>query len=272
MNDSPVVIKYGGSLLEDAAHQTVFLSQVAKLPKFHRSVVLVHGGGKEITAALKAGGIQTRFVDGRRYTDDATMVVVDRVLAEINVRMVDALKNQGTNAKGFSGKWKQVMLAKPLPELGRVGEPKAVDQDKLKQILQAVDVPVFYSVAVGDDGRSLNINADDFAMAIAIACKAKRLIFLTDTGAILDKSGQTIELVTEKDVNRLIKDGTISGGMAVKAKACLEAVRKGVGRVDICKGIAGLVAATEQSLGGTGFVIQPMGPPPKPAGDDEFKI
>jgi len=257
MTSNPLVIKYGGSLLEDAKHQTVFLAQVAKLPKFHRPVVLVHGGGKEITKAMESERIETRFVGGRRYTDDAAMTVVDRVLGEINNRIVGILKSQGANAKGFSGKWKQLMMAKPLPELGLVGQPTEVNRALLDQIFSEADIPVFYSVACGSDGKPLNINADDFAMALAIACKAKRLIFLTDTGGILDKAGQQIDLVTETYIHQLIHDGTITDGMAVKAKACLEAVRKGVGRVDICKGIAGLVAATELPLGGTGFIKEP---------------
>ena len=254
MTSNPIVIKYGGSLLEEPGHRTTFLKDVVELSK-KQKVILVHGGGKEISRQMEQAGLKPKFVDGRRYTDEATMAVVDRVLATINARIVDTLKKQGANAKGFSGKWKSVMVAEPLSQLGRVGEPKEVKRDILDQALLEADIPVFYPVAVDIDGKPLNINADDFAMALAIACKARRLVYLTDTGAILDKAGQPIELVTEKRVHQLIQDGTITGGMAVKSEACLQAVKKGVGRVDICKEIAGLTTATEQSLGGTGFII-----------------
>lgn len=250
-----IVIKYGGSLLEDASHQAVFLGQVARLPKVCRPIILVHGGGKEITQALESEAIPTRFVDGRRYTDEAAMAVVERVLAQINERIVRILKEQGADAKGFSGQWNRLMLAQPLPGLGRVGEPRQVNEDVLRQALGEAAIPVFYSVALGPDAKPLNINADDFAMALAIQGRARRLIFLTDTGAILDPSGKPIDLLTGKAVNALIADGMIRGGMAVKARACLEAVRKGVGRVDVCKGIDALAAAADSSLGGTGFVL-----------------
>ncbi len=237
------------------AHQAAFLKEISRISKSGQSLLLVHGGGKEITKALETAGIPTRFVSGRRYTDEATMAVVDQVLAKINGRIVEILKSEGTSAKGFSGKWNQLMLAKPLTDLGRVGEPQDVREKILKQALGESKLPVFYSVAVDSDGKPLNINADDFAMALAIQCRAKRLIFLTDTGAILSKAGEPIHLITAKDVDALITDGTITGGMAVKARACLEAVQKGVGRVDICKTIQGLGTDRDESLTGTGFVV-----------------
>jgi acetylglutamate kinase len=248
----PFVIKYGGSLLEDEKHQLAFLKQVADLAK-REHVILVHGGGKEITRALESSGIPTRFVGGRRFTDDATMAVVEKTLAEINSRIVAALKKAGAKPKGYSGKFRELMVGRRMKELGRVGQPAFVDGGVLEAILEKSRLPVFYTVASDSDGGSLNINADDFALALAVTSHARRLIFLTDTGGILDKEGRQISFITERDVDELIEDQTITGGMAVKAQACVEAIRQGVGRVDISKGIDALLDP-EQSVDGTSFV------------------
>jgi acetylglutamate kinase len=249
---SLVVIKYGGSLLEDEAHQSHLLTQVAALSR-KQKVALVHGGGKEITKALETSGIATRFVNGRRFTDRATMAVVEKTLAGINQRIVDRLGQEKISAGGFSGRSQAVLIAKPIAELGCVGEPERVNMAILQDILDATDVPVFYSVAQDAAGEALNMNADDFALALAVAARVSRLVFLTDTGGILDKAGHPVTSVNGEGVERLIADGTITGGMAVKARACVDALARGVGRVDIAKGIESLLSGKE-SVDGTSFL------------------
>jgi acetylglutamate kinase len=248
-----IVIKYGGSLLEDPAHRHVFLQQVAALSK-KTKVVLVHGGGKEITRALDQKGIQARFVNGLRVTDDATMDVVEEVLMRINREIIQELEGFSIRVESYSGKSDRVLSAQPIPDLGRVGKPERVDLPVFGRLLARPPLPVFYSVAVDSTGRSLNVNADDFAQALAIACRASRLIFLTDSGALLDKAGNPIPQINYLGVNRLLEDGTITGGMIIKVKACVEALKQGVGRVDICKNIDNLVSPDERHLEGTSLV------------------
>jgi acetylglutamate kinase len=230
------VVKYGGSLLEDAAHQEAFLKELASLAKRER-IVLVHGGGKEITKAMEAAGLPAKFVDGRRYTDEKTMAVVEETLSLVNARIVAILKTHGVSAAGFSGRSENWMTADVMKALGRVGEPAAVRSETLRALLDKTELAVFYSVAQDAAGAPLNMNADDFALALAAAVSAERLVFLTDTGGILGKNGKRIERVTPEEAERLIADGTITGGMAVKARACVQALQKGVGQVDIAKGI-----------------------------------
>jgi acetylglutamate kinase len=240
------VIKYGGSLLEDAAHQETFLKDVAALAK-REKILIVHGGGKEITKAMEAAGLVATFVGGRRYTDEKTMAVVEETLAGVNARIVAILKTHGVAAARFSGRSENLMTARTLEDLGRVGEPSEVRADTLREIVARTELPVFYSVAQDSSGAPLNINADDFALALAAAVSAEKLVYLTDTGGILDKAGKRLERLTPDAVERLIDDETITGGMAVKARACVQALQQGVGQVDIAKGIGLSSAETERT-------------------------
>jgi acetylglutamate kinase len=251
----PIVIKYGGSLLEDPDHQWEFLKDVAKLSKKQR-VLLVHGGGKEINRQMEAAGLQARFVGGRRYTDEVMMSVVENALSKLNARIVDQLKSLGVKAQGFSGRDQHFMEAQAIPELGRAGQPSLIDEPALDLVLAKARLPVFYSVAEDISHEPLNVNADDFALALAIGIRAQRLVFLTDAGAILDTSRQPLGIVSETEVEALIEKGVITGGMIIKARACAEALRRGVGRVDICKGIKNLLSS-RVAMDGTAFVHNP---------------
>lgn len=181
------------------------------------------------------------------------MAVVEKTLGGINARIVAALRSKGIAAQGYSGRSQGLMTAKALADLGRVGEPTHVDRAVLLPLLDSSPLPVFYSVAQDAQGHPLNLNADDFALALAVASGSPRLIFLTDAGGILDKAGRPILRVDRNQVEALITDGTISGGMAVKARACVDALSRGVGRVDITKGIESLLA-DDVRLEGTSFL------------------
>ncbi|OGR90039.1 MAG: acetylglutamate kinase [Elusimicrobia bacterium RIFCSPLOWO2_01_FULL_59_12] len=255
LDPNVIVIKYGGSLLEDPAHRRDFLKDIAALSKKVK-VVLVHGGGKEITRALDQKGIQARFVDGLRVTDEATMDVVEDVLARLNREIVRELEGFGVRAEGYSGKSDRVLSARPIPDLGRVGKPEHVDLPVFGRLLARPPLPVFYSVAVDSVGRSLNINADDFALALALACRAQRLVFLTDSGGVLDSAGKQIPTIDRPLSENLIGSGVITGGMLVKARASLDAVEKGVGSVDITKNIKYLLTSDETASAVTRFTGQ----------------
>lgn len=238
-----IVIKYGGSLLEEHGHRSQFLREVAAVSAV-KSMILVHGGGKEISRQMENAGLITKFVQGRRFTDEAAMAVVEQALSELNRDIVAELKSYGAAAQGFSGRTDHLLEASPLTQLGRVGIPRQVDVAVLDRIIAATRLPVFYSVAEDADRNPLNINADDFATAIAMAVQATRLVFLTDTGGVLDSSGTLIPRITPDDAMRLARENVITGGMWVKTQACIEALRQGVGSVDIVKTIRHLSGAT----------------------------
>ena len=252
LESNVIVVKYGGSLLDDPAHRQDFLKDVAALSK-KAKVVLVHGGGKEITRALDQKGIKAQFVNGLRVTDDVTMQIVEEVLGRLNQLIVKQLVDAGIRAEGYSGKTDHLLRAEPLPDLGRVGKPKQVYIPAFGNVLRKLSTPVFYSVAEDTSGGSLNINADDFALALALSCQARRLVFLTDAGGILDSNGQKIPKIDRALAEQLIQKGVITGGMIVKARACVDAVDKGVGFVDITKNIKYLISETGADSAVTSF-------------------
>lgn len=251
---SLVVIKYGGSLLDEPGHRTAFLKSIATLSK-KQKLILVHGGGKEISRQMEKSGITPRFVSGRRFTDDATMDVVIQALSGLNQDIVTELQRYGVAVQGGSGRDQHLLEANPVAELGRVGLPSRVSPDALAALIAQPAIPVLYSVAEDSERQPLNINADDFAQAIAVAAKAARLIFLTDTGGVLDANKKLIEHIGPKDVDRLAQEQVITGGMLVKAKACLDALRTGVGSVDIVKGIDYLLSPASSKPEGTVFSL-----------------
>jgi acetylglutamate kinase len=254
---SVIVIKYGGSLLEDPVHRRGFLTSIASLAKKEK-VILVHGGGKEITKAFEEKGIPTVFKQGLRVTPDQNaMTVVEAVLKDINKRITQELKALGVEAKGYSGKSRQVMLAHPIneDELGLVGLPFDVKPDILETIVAESALPVFYSVATDESGRTLNINADEFAWKIAVSYpgQAQRLIFLTDSGGVI-QNGKLLDKIPAYQVQDLVDSQVITGGMIVKAFACRDAIVAGVPQVDIAKGIRISKKTGEFEIEGTSFI------------------
>ncbi len=252
LDSNVIVIKYGGSLLEDPAHRPDFLKDVVALSK-KAKVVLVHGGGKEISRALEKKGVITRFVNGLRVTDEHTLAVVADVLAHINKEIVSQLVHLGVRAEGCSGKTDHLLRAAAQPELGRVGKPELVNIPVFGRIL-ARSLPVFYPIAEDASGASLNINADDFALALAFACQAQRLVFLTDSGGVLGSDGKQIPKIDRTLSESLIQSGVITGGMLVKAQASVDAVEKGIGSVDITKNIKYLLTADAAASAVTSFI------------------
>jgi acetylglutamate kinase len=249
---SVIVIKYGGSLLEEPGHRTAFLKDVAALFK-KQDVILVHGGGTEISRQMEQAGLKPKFVNGRRYTDAATMAVVKKALSNLNAEIVAELGKLGVPAFGRSGQEDHLMEAEIIQELGRAGLPKKVNAAALETVLKKKAMSVFYSVAEDTDHQPLNVNADDFALILAITCRADRLVFLTDTGGVLDGRGILITRITPKEAALLEETKVITGGMLVKVKACMDALARGVGGVDIVKGIGYLVDPTCVKPEGTMF-------------------
>jgi acetylglutamate kinase len=236
------VVKFGGSLLSDAKARREFLRQAAALSR-RKPLVLVHGGGPEINAALAGRNVKPVFVRGRRVTDDAAMAVVEQVLSgQVNKGLAADLTSFGARAVGLSGRDARLLLARPVRGLGRVGEPARVFPAVLKTLLKAGFLPVVSPVASDARLRPLNVNADEAAAALAASLKAARLVFMTDTPGVLDADGRTIPLLRWRDAAALIRRKTITGGMIPKVLSCAAALDRGVGEVDILDGRAGLAA------------------------------
>jgi acetylglutamate kinase len=229
------VLKIGGSLLDPARLDPLVRALRAYLRK--RKTVIVHGGGREITALAQEMGIKIRFVGGRRFTDGKMMQVVEKVLSDkVNPRLVRRMNALHIAAVGLSGKDGDVFRAKPVKSLGRVGKPDRIDSRSIRKILSGGRVPVFASVASDGKGNALNVNADEMAGAVAVALKAGRLILFTDVPGILDRSGKTISKISARGGQSLIQKGIVTGGMIPKLKSSLAALKKGVREVWILEG------------------------------------
>ena len=250
-DEATVVVKYGGhamgaeNLAREFARDIVLLEQTAINP------VVVHGGGPQIEAMLKRVGVKSQFAGGLRVTDEATLEVVEMVLAgSINKQMVGYINEAGGKAIGLCGKDGNMVVARKLTrsvvdpdshiekivDLGFVGEPEKVDTTVLDQVLGRKLIPVLAPVAAAADGGTFNVNADTFAGAIAGALKAKRLLLLTDVAGVFDKSKKLIKELTADEARRLIANGTISGGMIPKVETCIDALERGVEAVAILDG------------------------------------
>jgi acetylglutamate kinase len=231
------VIKYGGHAMVDAELSRVFAQDIVLMKQIGIHPIVVHGGGPQIGQMLDRLQIKSSFVDGLRVTDEATIEVVEMVLAgTINKQIVAAINAAGGSAIGLSGKDAGLIEARrhflekngKQVDIGLVGEPAKVDP-KVIDLLQNSDlIPVIAPVGFGPDGQTYNINADTAAGAIAAAAKATRLFMLTDVAGVLDKTGKLIEDLTVSQVRQLMADGTISGGMIPKLETCVDAVEHGV--------------------------------------------
>lgn len=245
------VIKYGGHAMGDAELATGFARDVVLLRQVGINPVVIHGGGPQIGRMLDRLRIKSEFVDGLRVTDRETVEVVEMVLAgSINKEIVSAINAAGGFAVGLSGKDGNLMRAQRLRrtkrdlssnierilDLGLVGEPSEVNPHILEFYERSDITPVIAPIGFGQNGETLNINADTAAGAIAAAVDAERLILLTDVEGVLDKSGNLITEMTASQARRYVSDGTIQGGMIPKVETCLDAVGKGVAAAVIVDG------------------------------------
>jgi acetylglutamate kinase len=244
-----IVIKLGGSVMEEPEALRALLVDIVFMQTVGMRPVVVHGGGKAITAAMERAGLQARFVQGRRYTDDATLAIVARVLAEeINEDIVRHIRKFGGRASGLHHKTLQCLFGQRLTlpgtngdriDLGRVGEVDEVDVSPIEDLCLAGSVPVLPSLAEDDDGGLLNVNADTAASAVATSIKAEKLVFLTDTAGILRDRAEPSSLLpslTPDDCQSLIAEGVIDKGMIPKVEAAIRSLEAGVGKVHVIDG------------------------------------
>lgn len=253
---APIVVKFGGELLEDRERLATVAAAMVRVARTGTPLVLVHGGGKEIDAALKQAGIEKRQVDGLRVTDEATLDVVVAVLAgAVNTRLVAALTTAGTPAVGLTGADAGCGRAETAPphrtvdgqlvDLGRVGVPAAAaDMRLLTTLTRDGFVPVLACIGLGEDGRLFNVNADTFAGHLAARLGAHRLVVAGTTAGVLDAAGQTIAELDPGAVDRLVADRTATAGMIAKLRACAYALAHGAVDVVIVDGRDGSALAS----------------------------
>ena len=241
-----IVIKYGGNAMVDPSLTRKILEDVTLLKYVGLNPILVHGGGPEINATLKRVDVKSEFHNGLRITDDATMEIVQMVLAgKLNKNIAAEIGTLGGKAIGLCGKDAGLIVVKkkpPLPDgvdLGHVGDIVKVNTKLLNTLCTDEYIPVISSVGVDENGDSYNINADTAAAAIATALKAEKLIYLTDIDGVrrvADDPTTLIPVMTVEQAHAYIADGTITGGMIPKVTACVDAIEKGVCRVHIING------------------------------------
>jgi len=234
------VIKYGGAAMTDPLLKQTFAKDVTILRKIGINIVIVHGGGKEITDVATKLRIDTRFVDGQRYTDEQTIDVVMMVLAgKINKEIVNSINVNSGNALGLCGVDNLLLKAKKAntngTDLGLVGEVTSVNISFINLLLANGMMPVIAPIGVNEQGQMFNINADLAAGAIAAALRAEKLVYLSDIEGILVNK-KLISTLTKPEAERLITDGSVFGGMIPKVRSAFDTVAAGVRKVHIIDG------------------------------------
>ena len=250
-----VVVKYGGHAMVDEDLKRQFALDVILLNHIGVNVIIVHGGGPQINKLLDRLDIKPSYVHGMRVTDGETMDVVEMVLVgRVNKEIVGQINHNGGRAVGLSGRDGDLVCARKMkvsysspegelqnapPEiidLGRVGEVTRINGDVLKTLKREDFIPVIAPVGVGEDGQAYNINADIVAGAIAGALNAEKLILLTDVEGVKDKDGNLLRCLNQEDLDGLIADETIAGGMIPKVNCCRDALKQGVNKAYIVDG------------------------------------
>jgi acetylglutamate kinase len=239
------VVKVGGNEIDDPAFLSGLCAAIAQMP---RPLILVHGGGKEISAALDRAGLPVEFVEGLRVTSPEAMTIMQSVVCGIiNQRVVAALVSADQPAIGLSGHDLQLLGCRPLRpkgrDIGRVGEVTQVRAERLAQLLDNGFLPVFAPVARGiADGLSYNVNADLMAEAVAVAMQASQLVFVSNVPGVL-RDGALVPQLTALQVEAFIADGVISGGMIPKVRSAIAALGRGAAAVRITN-LAGLAVGS----------------------------
>ncbi len=246
-----IVVKYGGNAMIDDALKASFARDIVLMQAVGMRPIVVHGGGPQIGELLERLNIESRFVDGMRVTTEETMDVVEMVLGGlVNKEIVSLLNLAGGRAMGLTGKDGQLIRAKQLkierktPELeapeiidiGHVGQVESIDTRVLTMLTENDVIPVVAPIGVGPKGESYNINADLVAGKLAEVLNAEKLMLLTNTGGVLDQTGQVVTGLVSDEVRALIGNGTISGGMLPKVACALSAVNAGVNSAHIVDG------------------------------------
>lgn len=232
-----IVIKCGGSVLLEKNLFNQFIEDISVINKLGLSVVVVHGGGKNIQKKLDEHNLKSAFIDGLRVTDEKTIKIVEEALLELNFEILSEISNHHANSVSISPKKNNVIRVTPdKKELGFVGTPTEIKKDTILEIINEKKIPLIVPMGIGEDNNIYNINADVAAGAIAKELKARRLLLMTDVEGVLDKSKNLISEINSSMANEMLENKTIAGGMIPKIKTCLDAVNNGVTGVVIVDG------------------------------------
>lgn len=246
-----IVVKFGGNAMVDEALQNSFARDIVLMKLVGLNPVVVHGGGPQIGQLLEKLGIKSEFVDGLRVTDSATMDVVEMVLGgTVNKQIVSLINRNGGKAIGLTGKDGKLIRAKKMTvtrktpgmdaseivDIGHVGEVSSINTEVIDMLTNSNFIPVIAPVGVGHDGAAYNINADLVAGKIAEVLMAEKLMLLTNVAGLMDKNGEVLTGLSTQQVDALIADGTIYGGMLPKISCALDAVKSGVNSAHIVDG------------------------------------
>ncbi len=236
-----ITIKFGGSAMGEDKLSSSFAKDIVLLKQVGINPIVVHGGGPRIGRMLKRLKVKSSFIDGLRVTDKETMDIVEMVLSgSINKEIVMEINKEGGRAIGLSGKDALLAQTKRFKkknssgevekylDLGFVGLPSKINSDFLKWCIQTDFIPVLSPIGFGKNFETYNINADTMAGAVSSSIFSERLILLTDVKGVMDKNGKLLTQIKLNEVNKLLKDGTISGGMIPKVETCVDAVKNGV--------------------------------------------
>ena len=242
-NRTIIVVKYGGSAMLDEDFMTSVIQDITLLKLVGFKPIIVHGGGKAISRHIDRLGMDTKFINGLRVTDDETLDAAEMVLNSVNKKLVQIVEQLGVRAIGISGKDGRLLTVKKKlsegEDIGYVGEVTKVNTDILLDLLEKDFLPIVCPIGLDENFHGYNINADDAASAIAEAVKAEKLAFLTDTEGVYmdpDNAASVISEMTVSEAQKLIDDGIIAGGMLPKIKNCMGAIKNGVSRVHILDG------------------------------------
>jgi acetylglutamate kinase len=248
-NDKTVVVKVGGSIMDDEHALSQILTDIVFMNYVGMQPVLVHGGGKAINQAMEKAGLTPQMVMGRRYTDERTIAIAEHVLCnQINKFIVNFIQSQGCEAMGLHSLSSVVLFAEKTYlkgeegrriDLGLVGEVKSVNARLLQLLVQADSIPVIATIARDDAGEKLNVNADTAAGAVAAAMKADKLVVVSDTHGIradVKDPESRISHLTVAQIDEMVKSGAIGSGMLPKVEACVQALRGGVAKAHIIDG------------------------------------
>ena len=232
-----IVIKCGGSVLLEKNLFNQFIEDISVINKLGLSVVVVHGGGKNIQKKLDEHNLKSTFIDGLRVTDEKTIKIVEEALLELNFEILSEISNHHANSVSISPKKNNVIRVTPeRKELGFVGTPTEIKKDTILEIINEKKIPLIVPMGIDEDNNIYNINADVAAGAIAKELKARRLLLMTDVEGVLDKSKNLISEINSSMANEMLENKTIAGGMIPKIKTCLDAVNNGVTGVVIVDG------------------------------------
>jgi acetylglutamate kinase len=243
-----IVVKYGGNAMTDEHLKQCFAHDVVMLKLVGMNVIVVHGGGPQIENLLGRVGKKGEFIQGMRVTDAETMELVEMVLGgQVNKDVVNLINQAGGKAVGLTGKDGSMIRAKKLLmankdkpddmiDIGQVGDIVSIDPALISLLGSQAFIPVIAPIGVGAAGETYNINADVVAGKIAEVLKAEKLVLLTNTPGVLDKAGNLLTGITPKDIDSMVEDGTLSGGMLPKIGSALDAARSGVKSVHIIDG------------------------------------